>query len=171
MPSAPELVEGLGGRLTRTLEPSMLMHGIGALTRIDAEGQYHSPNVCFATESPLVHDGSQTTAAADLSSNQFYAVKVTGSRQVNLASTGGEIIYGILQNKPTSGLVADVGILGVTKAIAGAAITAGAALMTDTSGRLITATSTNHRVGIALETVTATGQVFTAYIQPLGPTA
>ena len=115
----------------------------------------------MATEGPLIHDGSQTTAAADLSAKQFYAVKITAARAVNLASTGGEAIYGILQNTPTSGLAADVGILGVSKAIAGAAVTAGDYLMTDTSGRLITVTTTNHRVAQALEAAGAAGVIFT----------
>ena len=125
----------------------------------------------MATESPLIHDGSQTVAAASLTTSQFYAVKLTGSRAVNLASTGGEAIYGILQNKPASGQAADVGFLGVSKAIAGAAITAGAALMTDTSGRLITATSTNHRVGYAIESVSATNTIFTMMVLPGAGTA
>ena len=120
----------------------------------------------MATESPLLHDGSQTTAAADLSSSQFYAVKITAARAVNLASTGGEYIYGILQNKPTSGQAADVGILGISKAIAGAAYSAGVALMTDTSGRLITATGTNHRVATSIEAATAAGQLITVALGP-----
>src|SRR3954471_8367514 len=100
----------------------------------------------MATEGPLIHDGSQTTAAADLSSSQFLAVKITAARSVNLASTGGEVAYGILQNKPTSGQAADVGILGISKAVGGAAFSAGAQLMTNTSGQLILRTSTNHCV-------------------------
>jgi hypothetical protein len=120
----------------------------------------------MATEGPLIHDGSQTTAAADLSASQFLAVKITASRAVNLASSGGEAIYGILQNTPTSGLAADVGILGVTKAIAGAAVTAGDYLMTDTSARVITATSTNHRIGQSLETCTTAGQIITIALGP-----
>lgn len=117
----------------------------------------------MATESPLIHDGSQTTAAADLSAKQFYAVKITAARAVNLASTGGEGIYGILQNKPPSGEAADVGLIGVTKAIAGGTIAAGDLLMTDTAGKLITATSTNHAVGQALEAAVA-NQIFTMAI-------
>lgn len=125
----------------------------------------------MATESPLIHDGSQTTAAADLSAKQFYCVKLTTTgRAVNLASTGGEQVYGVLQNKPTSGQAADVGILGISKAIAGNTVTAADQLMTDTSGRLITATSTNHRVAVALEAATATGQIITVAILPQGVT-
>jgi hypothetical protein len=118
----------------------------------------------MATESPLIHDGSQTTAAADLSSSQFLAVKITAARQVNLANTGGEVTYGILQNKPTSGQAADIGIFGVTKAIAGAAFSAGAQLMTNTSAQLITRTSANHCVALALEAATAAGQVVTVAV-------
>jgi hypothetical protein len=120
----------------------------------------------MATESPLIHDGSQTTAAADLSSSQFYCVKITAARAVNLASSGGEAIYGVLQNKPTSGQAADVGIFGITKAAAGAAFSAGAYLMTDATARLITATSTNHRVAQALEAATAAGQLITVAVGP-----
>lgn len=127
----------------------------------------------MATEGPLTCDGSQHTAAADLSAAQFYAVKISGSRQVNLASSGGENIYGILQNKPASGAAANVGIVGVSKAIAGAVVTAGNYLMTDTAGRLIVATGTNARVAQAIEGASATGVVFTVAIVPgpLGRTA
>lgn len=121
---------------------------------------------CNATESPLVHDGSQTTAAADLSTKQFYAVAITGSRAVNLASTGGENVYGILQNKPSTGEAADIGIMGVSKAVAGAVVTAGNFLMTDTAGRLVPATGTSARVAQAIESAAATSTVFTVAIVP-----
>jgi hypothetical protein len=120
----------------------------------------------LATESPLLHDGAQTTAAADLSSSQFYAVKITAARQTNLASAGGEYIYGIVQNKPTLGQAVDVGFIGVSKAAAGAAFSAGVALMTDTTGRLIAATGTNHRVATSIEAATAAGQLITVALGP-----
>lgn len=105
-------------------------------------------------------DFSGVTAGADLSAKQFFAVKITGADlAVNLASTGGEAILGILQNKPTSGQSADVRFSGVTKAIAGAAYSRGAKLMTDTSGRLITATSTNNVVGLALEAAAGANEI------------
>lgn len=125
----------------------------------------------MATEAPLIHDGSQTTAAADLSSSQFLAVKITAARQVNLANTGGEAIYGILQNKPTQGQAADVGILGVSKAVAGGSFSAGAQLMTNTSGQLVTASSTNHRVAFAIEAATGSGQIVTVALVPQGAAA
>ena len=135
----------------------------------------------MATESPLIHDGSQTTAATDLStsgalagsasSGQFLAVKLTAARSVNIANAGGEQIYGILQNRPQSGQAADVGILGVTKAMAGATVTGGNFLMTDTSGRLIPVTGTNHRVAVAIESAATTGIIFTVGLVGGGWTA
>jgi hypothetical protein len=122
----------------------------------------------MATEGPMIHDGSNTEAAVDLSASQYYAVKITAARTVNLANAGGEPIYGILQNQPTPGEAADVGIFGVMKAAAGAAFAAGAQLQTDTTGRLITATGTNHRVATAIEAATAAGQICTVAVLGLG---
>lgn len=125
----------------------------------------------MATESFLLHDGTQTQAGADLSTKQFYCVKLTAARTVNLASAGGEAIYGVLQNKPLSGQAADVGCLGITKAAAGNTFAAGALLMTDSTGRLITATSTNHAVAQAIEASSAAGAVVTVAIGLAGTTS
>lgn len=148
-----------------------------APSRVDAWGIYHSPNVCYATEGPMITDGAQTTANVDLSavaanlanpldsSGQFLAVKVVSARKVSLCNTSGEPMYGILQNKPASGAVADVGIFGLSKAIAGAVCTGGNALMVDTSGRLVPATGTTaHRVAIAIEDAASTGTIFTVFV-------
>lgn len=122
----------------------------------------------MALEGPLLHDGSQTTAAADLSAstNQYRAVKLVGARSVNLANTGGEAIYGFLQNLPQSGDAADVGILGVTKARVGAAgCAAQDQLMTDTAAAVTTKTSTNVVVAVALE-AGASGDIISVKIMP-----
>lgn len=99
-------------------------------------------------------------AAADLSSNQYYAVKVNSSGQIALCSSAGEFVVGILQNKPTSGQAADVRHSATTKAVAGAAITAGARVMTNASGKVITlATSGSIACGVALEAAGADGDI------------
>ncbi|WP_407146256.1 hypothetical protein [Bradyrhizobium sp. ORS 86] len=131
----------------------------------------------MATESPLMRH-SQCTAAANLSATaglsgpngagQFLAVKTTAGRAVNLASTGGEAIDGILQNDPVQGYVADVGVMGISKAVAGGSFSAGALLMTDTSARLITATTGNFAVAKALEASTGAGQIITVFVQNFG---
>ena len=139
----------------------------------------------MSTESPLLHDGAQTVAAANYGngaglagsntagttggasgSGQYLAVVLTSAGRTSaVASSIGSQIYGILQNKPAAGGVADVGIIGITKAVAGGTIAAGAALMTNASGQLVawTAGSGYAQVGNAIEAAVS-GQVFTASI-------
>lgn len=105
-------------------------------------------------------EGGNLVANSDLSAKQFCAVKqTTTSRKVDLASTGGEAITGILQNTPKAGDAAEVTYSGFTKAAAGTGgWTAGDALQTEgTTGKLITKTSTNTIVAVAIETVAAGG--------------
>lgn len=136
--------------------------------RIDADGQYHSPNVCYATEGPFMNDGSQVTAAADLSASQFLGVKLTASRAVNLITASTDYPYGVLQNKPKSGDAADVVLVGICKAKAGALITAGAKLMFNTSAQVITWVSGAGNViaGQAIEGASGTGVIITMLVWP-----
>ena len=119
----------------------------------------------MATEGPLIHDGSQTTAAVTLT--QFYACKLLAgtSRQVTPITVKGERIYGIVQNKPITGAAADVGFMGVSKCVAAAVITAGHTICVNTVGKLISATTNTHAIGYAIESA-VTNQVFTAMIFP-----
>lgn len=133
----------------------------------------------MATESPLIHDGSQCVASANFynpvsalagpgGSGQFLAVVLSAARTLSIASspTAGPI-YGILQNTPNAvNEACDVGIAGISKAVAGAAIAFGAELMVDASGRLITwsAGAANFKVGMAIEAATALGSVFSMVI-------
>lgn len=119
----------------------------------------------MATEQMGFNIGTEV-AAADLSAKQFFAMKYTSSG-VNIATAAGEPILGILQNKPVSGAVADVCTLGVCKAVAGAAITKGAKLMTDANGRVITAATTGSTIiGWALEAAGASGDIITIALNP-----
>lgn len=121
----------------------------------------------MATSGVNLTEGGNYLAGADLSSKQFYAVKAnTTDRQLVLASTGGESITGILQNAPVSGDPCEVVFDGLCKAIAGASFTAGVALMTDTSGRLITQTSTNAKVAISVTGAGAAGDIVLVRVLP-----
>lgn len=112
-------------------------------------------------------EGGNLIAGADLSTNQFYAVKANSTaRNVVLANTGGENITGILQNAPKQGDAAEVVVAGFCKAVAGAAFNAGAALMTDSTGRLITQTSTNAKVAVAHEAAGAAGAIVLVRVVP-----
>lgn len=131
----------------------------------------------MATEGPLVHDGSQTTAATDLSgitstlagqngTGQFLAVYLSGARQVSLVTTAGNFMYGVLQNKPQVGQAADVGISGVSKMMAGGSIAAGAYVTPTTTGAFITASSVQAHVAVAIEAAAAAGVIFTGAMVP-----
>jgi hypothetical protein len=123
----------------------------------------------MSTESPLIHDGAQTTAAVDMttgfngpsSTGQYLGVTISGPRIVRVNTSIGTNIYGILQNKPALGQACDVGILGVSKAVAGAAVSGGDRLCIDASGRFITASTSYHQVAVAIESAAATGVIFT----------
>ena len=97
-------------------------------------------------------------AAADLSSYQYYAMKVDTSGRAALA-TADVPIAGILQNKPAAaGRGATIRCFGSTKFKAGTGgVTAADVLRTETGGKLVTAISGEHRVMQALETVAADG--------------
>lgn len=131
----------------------------------------------MALEAPLIHDGSQMTAAANYwnpasalagpaGSGQFLGVVISASRVVSVQTTVGGQIYGVLQNTPIATDAADVGLIGISKMVAGASITAGAELMVDASGRFITwvAGSGYFKVGMALETTSAANNVFSGLI-------
>ncbi len=106
------------------------------------------------------------SAAADLSSSQFHTVKLTSSG-VNLAGDGEQGV-GVLQNKPESGQAAEVITHGSTKAVIGAAVTVGASLASNASGRLIPATTGEARLALAQEAGSADGEIVTVLMMPHG---
>jgi hypothetical protein len=92
-------------------------------------------------------------------------------RTVVLASTLGQQIYGILQNKPALGEVADVGILGVTKAQVGVAgSTHGKPQMVDATGAVTdwVAGAGNAQIGTAIESGVSGSLITMAIIPPSG---
>lgn len=125
-------------------------------------------------------------AGADLSAKQFYAVKLNSSGQV-IAAGAGEAAIGVVQNKPASGQAATVRVAGITKIVAGIAITAGAAVASGAAGKAkpAVAASTNtgdaggatdalvgsYVLGFALEEATADGQLIGLLIDKLGAIA
>lgn len=139
----------------------------------------------MATESPLIHDGSQTVAAGNYynpgsalsgpgGSGQYLPVKLSlsAARTALLSSSTGEQIYGILQNKPATGQAADVGIFGITKAVVGTGgSTLGKPQMAAPSGTGVTdwtSGSAYSQIGYALETGAA-GAIITMFIGATSP--
>jgi hypothetical protein len=102
----------------------------------------------------------------DASGAQYRGVRfsTTVDNNVRVASVTGVAIVGVLQNKPTSGRAARVRTHGVTKAVAGAAITRGDRVDCDAQGYFRTAVGSNY-AGYARETVVASG-TFTMLLNP-----
>lgn len=78
----------------------------------------------------------QMTAAADMSTHQYKAVKLTGDQLFNLAGVG-EATFGILQNKPLAGQAGNIATGGQTKAVAGGTIAAGADVTVGANGVIV----------------------------------
>lgn len=183
----------------------VVMRGVGFARRFSPSGlgsqqaqrrlmgqiaQQQMPAVKMATESPLIHDGSQSvlstgfdfrnstltgsTLAGPNGSGQFLLVTFSTGRtlqpftstMLNLSSV--QTVYGVCQNKPRAGDAVDVGIFGVTKMVSGStAITGGTLLQpsSTTSGVVVPFAGGNGRaVAIAIENAGSVGQVFSAFI-------
>lgn len=117
----------------------------------------------MATENNLT--SISLPAAADLSAAQYKIVQVNSSGQAALANAT-SMTVGVLQNKPSAaGRVATVAIHGVSKVVAGGAITAGARVTSDANGNAVAATTAGDAViGVAL-TGAASGDVFPIALQ------
>lgn len=102
--------------------------------------------------------GLSLNASADLRTHTQKFVVVSGVRTVNVAGAGVAAI-GVLENAPNTGEAATVTYKGICKVICGAAVTAGAKVMSNASGLAITATATNHVVGIAVSTTANANEI------------
>lgn len=107
-------------------------------------------------------------AAADLSAKQYHLVRQSAANTCNQASDAtNSALAGVLLNKPAaSGRFASVGVQGISKVVAGAAITQGAILSTNGSGRAITVVSGAVAFGRALAAAGADGDIISAAIFP-----
>lgn len=107
-------------------------------------------------------------AAADHSANQYLCAVANSSGNAALAGAGVDIT-GVIQNKPTSGKATTIfSAPGISKVRAGAAVAIGAKIMSDASGRGITATATNQGLGIALTACSNANEVISVKLMDLG---
>lgn len=111
---------------------------------------------------------SGVTASADLSGKQYYFVKISGVKTVDVCSALTDTPIGVLQNKPVSGAEAEVVVVGQTKVNSDSAITAGNLIGTSADGQAAPYTSaaaqTKYIVGQALETSGAAGGLISAVV-------
>lgn len=103
---------------------------------------------------------------------QYRLVKPTGAHQVGLCTSAADIPAGVLQNKPQGpGHACTVAYEGVTRVIAGAAISAGALLVSDGQGRVVTATTGQRATLRAQLAAGGASEVISAAFIPGGVTA
>lgn len=102
----------------------------------------------MASQNPLDLPGG-LVASEDLSTKQFYFGKIDGDYSVALCDTDGELPIGVIQNKPGSGEAVTIECTGVSKVVAGEALTAGDLVGTDANGkgRKVEATATGADTG------------------------
>jgi len=97
-------------------------------------------------------------AAADLSAKQFYFVKVDSNGKAAVCAAATDVPIGVLQNDPTSGKIAEITVIGLTKISSDAALNEGDLIGTSADGQADAKTpgtdTTNYVVG---QMVTATG--------------
>lgn len=99
-------------------------------------------------------------ASADLSALQYFLMTIDSSGQV-AATADGAAADGVLQDKPdAAGQAGTLGISGVTKVVAGAAVTAGDDIASDSTGRGILATTGDVIAGKALSDASGAGFIF-----------
>ncbi len=104
------------------------------------------------------------TASADLSALQYRFVTMSGADTVNVSGAS-ESAIGVLQNKPISGLAANVAGLGsVSKITASAAIAAGVNIATAANGKAVTAGAGVDVVGQAIEAAGADNDVISMLV-------
>lgn len=105
-------------------------------------------------------------AGSDLSAGQYKAVNVASDEQIDLVAVKGAKVLGILQDKPAAaGRAANVGVEGVSKVLAGAAVAAGVEVIVDATSRVIaTDAADQYILGTALTTAAAAGDVIAVKI-------
>lgn len=106
-------------------------------------------------------------AGADLSAGQYKVVDVAADGQMDLVTTLGAKAVGILQDKPAAaGRPGCVATGGTSKAVAGAAVTAGTEVTVDATSRVITTSAVDqHILGTALESATAAGNIIAVQLK------
>ena len=109
--------------------------------------------------------------AAALSGKEYLAAKFDANGKIVVCSTAGEVALGLLgaeEGTKAAGDTIAVQIKEIGLWKAGAAVAAGAAVMTDANGKAVTATAGKFILGYALKAATAAGQVIPVQIIKAG---
>lgn len=115
-------------------------------------------------------------AVSAITANRFVKLESTTDRGVVPSAAGTDLLTcGVaVEAQPTAGNAVAVQNFGIAKVTAGAAITRGAQVTSDASGRAVTVATGNTAFGVCLNTIAAAGEVaeilLTALPNSSGPT-
>lgn len=116
----------------------------------------------MAYEADLVNQAF--VADTDLEDYQYYPVEMNSDEEIILASDAGDFILGVLQNNPDeAGKTCLVAVEGITKAVGGAVIAAGAMVQVGAGGKFVTQT-TGVSAGMAMTPCGAEDELFSLKI-------
>lgn len=106
-------------------------------------------------------------AGSDLSASQYCFVSLASDGQFDATGDGAEA-DGVLQDDPSAaGRQGQVMVgIGVTKIKAGAAVSVGDNVASDSTGRGVTAVSGDKIMGVALEAAANANEIFTMLFKP-----
>lgn len=104
-------------------------------------------------------------ANADLSACQYHIVRRIAANLTNIASDATQSgVFGVLQNKPTSGQAGTVAYQGRSKVVAGGALTDNVIFTSNSSGRAAVVASGQMALGRIMETAGADGDIVTCQL-------
>ena len=113
------------------------------------------------------------TASADLSTKQYYLVKMSGEKTVTVCSGVTDKPVGVLQNNPVSGAEASVCVIGVTKISGDADLAYGNLICTSADGQAAASVAgtdtTKYTIGHVIEGNSAAGGLATAVVNCAAP--
>jgi hypothetical protein len=122
----------------------------------------------FILDKGYVLEGSSAYTAF-----RFVAAGATDS-SVTSTIAAGALALGVIQEDvdaakvATGKVVADIRLLGISKVVAGAAVTLWAEVATDNQGRAINAATTHRVIGRALQSAAAAGDIIDVLMVPCG---
>ena len=112
-------------------------------------------------------------AGADLSSSQYYYVKLSTTDTVIACAAATDVPIGILQNAPTSGQEATIMVTGISKVSSNAALSIGNLIGTSGDGQADAKTAgtdtTEYVVGVVLEASGGADELATCTVNGLNP--
>jgi len=109
-------------------------------------------------------------AAADLSAKKYFAAKISADNTVDLAGAVGDTFGGVIVVENDIGRGVVCRLLGLSKAISGAAVTVGVYITVDGNGKFIdqaAAAGVNNTIwGIALSATSGADEIFQLMVLP-----